>query len=41
MSPRVRRDSWTPAEFAAAFKAELKEQLQPYQRDMEEFSPFA
>jgi NAD(P)-dependent dehydrogenase (short-subunit alcohol dehydrogenase family) len=41
MSPRVRRDSWTPSEFAAVFKAELKEQLQPYQRDMEEYSPFA
>jgi NAD(P)-dependent dehydrogenase (short-subunit alcohol dehydrogenase family) len=41
MSPRVRRDPWTPAEFAAVFKAELKGQLQPYQRDMEEYSPFA
>jgi NAD(P)-dependent dehydrogenase (short-subunit alcohol dehydrogenase family) len=40
VSPRVRRDPWTPQEFAAVFKAELKEQLQPYQRDMEEYSPF-
>jgi NAD(P)-dependent dehydrogenase (short-subunit alcohol dehydrogenase family) len=41
LSPRVRRDPWTPEEFAVAFKAELKEQLQPYQRDMENYAPFA
>jgi NAD(P)-dependent dehydrogenase (short-subunit alcohol dehydrogenase family) len=41
VSPRVKRDPWTPDEFAAAFKAELKEQLQPYQRDMEQYPPFA
>jgi hypothetical protein len=39
VSPTVRRDPWTPEEFAVVFKAELAEQLQPYQRDMEEYSP--
>jgi NAD(P)-dependent dehydrogenase (short-subunit alcohol dehydrogenase family) len=39
-SPRVRRDPWTPEEFAAVFDSELKGQLQPYQRDMEGYPPF-
>jgi NAD(P)-dependent dehydrogenase (short-subunit alcohol dehydrogenase family) len=41
MSPRVRRDPWTPEKFAEVFEAELKDQLQPYQRDMEEYAPFS
>jgi hypothetical protein len=32
---------WTAAEFAKAFETELADQLQPYQRDMEAFVPFA
>jgi NAD(P)-dependent dehydrogenase (short-subunit alcohol dehydrogenase family) len=41
IAPAVTRDVWTPAEFAKAFETELVDQLQPYQRDMEGFVPFA
>jgi NAD(P)-dependent dehydrogenase (short-subunit alcohol dehydrogenase family) len=39
--PAIRRDVWTPAEYAKVFETELADQLQPYQRDMEGFIPFA
>jgi NAD(P)-dependent dehydrogenase (short-subunit alcohol dehydrogenase family) len=39
--PAISRDVWTPLEFAKAFETELGDRLQPYQRDMEGFVPFA
>jgi NAD(P)-dependent dehydrogenase (short-subunit alcohol dehydrogenase family) len=38
--PVITRDVWTPAEFAAVFATDLRDRLQPYQRDMEGYVPF-
>ena len=39
--PAIIRDVWTPAAFKEAFANELRDKLQPYQRDMEGYVPFA
>ncbi len=39
--PAITRDIWTPAAFAEVFATELQHNLQPYQRDMEGYVPFA
>jgi hypothetical protein len=41
IAPAITRDVWTPALFAEAFANELSDKLQPYQRDMEGYEPFA
>jgi NAD(P)-dependent dehydrogenase (short-subunit alcohol dehydrogenase family) len=40
IQPAIKRDVWTPSAFAEVFANELKDQLQPYQRDMEGYVPF-
>jgi NAD(P)-dependent dehydrogenase (short-subunit alcohol dehydrogenase family) len=41
IAPAISREVWTAAEFAQVFETELDDRLQPYQRDMEGYVPFA